>query len=318
MTLSVLNNVQEKSEAAGAAHLGTLFWWDLANNNISHGDLELAADHQGFPREYLPAQVKPHQAFKRAVSHAETMVPKGILIRKIKDDKKECVIGIVSEIQDIAMKDLKYKTLSVIEFDKVTSHITNGASHDVVKTIHDLYIRHLNHDTDDIRKIMANFLNRSGVALRQSGGVYFIPAQFQPVLDSMCRLIEAVGSNATYQLKQFDTVATRMTLTTVATKSLDDEIRQMQEELDKFAFEKARKETLEGKLDGFEELRARVNLFSGVLNFKADVLNSKINKIKKIVQGHLDPDMYHDDAEETVQEKMPITEQIPFSQEAGF
>jgi hypothetical protein len=84
----------------------------------------------------------------------------------------------------------------------------------------------LDHDTDDIRRMMANFLGTAGVGLRQSGGVYFVPAKYQTVLDALCDVVGAVGQNQTYQLRVIDTPESRRTLVDVTQKGLAPEIRQ--------------------------------------------------------------------------------------------
>ena len=316
-TLGTLQKTQEKIEQGGGAHLGTLFWWDLEGNHIAHNDLEALATIKNLDRKFLPAAIRPVQAFKRAISHADTLLDKELRLAKIKDDKVEVVFGVVEERADAIKKDLKFKVLARVEFNKTTNHLGNDVDHPAVAKVKEMYHYHLDHDTDDIRRMMANFLSTAGVGLRQSGGVYFVPAKYQITLDALCDVVGALGQNQTYQLRVIDTPESRRTLVDVTQKGLDTEIRQLQDEIDKFAFEKAKKTTLESKLEGFEDLRARVNMFSSVLEFKAEVLNAKIDKIKKIVQGHLDPSKYKDEPEDKPEEPKPKKAEA-FSKEAGF
>jgi len=46
--------------------------------------------------------------------------------------------------------------------------------------LRELYNRHLDLSTDDIRTMVVTFIKESGISLREAGAVYFVPAQFQP------------------------------------------------------------------------------------------------------------------------------------------
>ena len=135
--------------------------------------------------------------------------------------------------------------------------------------------------------MLTTFLREAGVSLRESGGVYFVPATHQATLDALCAVVEAAGNNQTFLLPIVDSVEGKKTLRKVAKRSLDDEIRQLHEELQRFDREKVRESTLQRKLDGFDELRSRVNLFARVLSFKADSLNNKISGIQSALRGEL-------------------------------
>ena len=298
---------------AQSKQLGTLMWWSLEGNRISHDDLTITAIEKGLPKRYLPSEIKPHSAFKRAVRHSNTKLPNGHLIRTINDDRDEFVVGVVKENRDTAGKNLSYKVLSRVTFTKATGHTSNDEDHSVVNEIYALYKQHLDHHTDDIRTMMTNFLKESGVSIRPSGGVYFIPAVYQSVLDSLCEVVKSVSSsNRTYQLRVFDTPESKQTLATVTQGSLEEEIRQIQDQLDKFVFEKAKETTLAKKLEGFEELRARAAMFASVLNFKTDEINQRIDKIKAVVQGHIVPK----EPKEEKEDALPTPK--AYNSEAGF
>ena len=228
------------------------------------------------------------------------------------------MIGLVSERPNARARDLDYDVVSRIAFNKHTAAVNHDADHAIVWQILELYRHHQAHTTEDIRRMLAAFLAEAGVSLRESGGVYFVPASHQPTLDALCGVVEAVGKgNRTYQLPIVDTPATKTTLREVATRTLDDEIRQLQDELARYESEKVRQSTLERRLDGFEELRSRVNLFAGVLAFKADSMNAKISAVRASLRAQMEGrptftaesgGLGHHDAE-------PV---VAFASQAGF
>jgi hypothetical protein len=311
-TFNKLKRTQEKLADKGE-HLGTLMWWSLEGNRISHDDLKALASKNNLPSNYLPNEVKPHSAFKRAIRHTTTKLDKDLMLRTINDDKNEIVVGVVHERKDTTAKELRYNTRAKVTFKKANGTIHSDQDHPAVDDVKALYRQHLDHDTDDIRTMMTNFLKKAGVSLRQAGGVYFVPASFQPILDALCGTVEKTGSNQTYQLRVFDTKESKATLAKVTQAGFEAEINQIQEALEKFEFDKARESTLEKKLAGFEELRAKAEMFASVLNFKADKINSKIDRIKAIVRGHIVPD---EEPEFVEDEKRPG--QGIFSETAGF
>jgi len=297
--LKEIQKTQHDLELKGGRHLGTLMWWNLNGNRISHADLEALAQRYGMPAEYLPSEIKPNSAFKRAVRHATTKLDKEHMLRTINDDKRECSVGLVREKRNATQKDLKYVVESRITFSKDTSKIDHDQDNPIIQEIYGLYQIHLDHATEDVRTMMTNFLKASGVAIRPSGGVYFVPSKFQAVLESLCNVVEKAGQNETFQLKVVESPEAKQTIAKVAKAGLEEELRQIQEQLEKFAFDKAREGTLEKKLEGFEELRAKAKMFADVLEFKVDEINNKIDRAKAIIHGHILPD-----------EKPPVVEEL--------
>lgn len=287
MTFETVKNAQSRLASSGGQQLGTLLWWSLNANRIEHRRLvDLAVKHS-LDDKYLPSEIKPTGAFRRACRHAATRLDHGLMLRPIAESETEVVVGLVRERPDAAAKNLDYDLLARISFDKQTSIITADVENGVLAQVRELYQHHLAHTTEDIRAMFAAFLAEAGVSLRESGGVYFVPATHQTTLDSLCAVVEAVGSNKTFQLPIVDTAESKKTLREVAKRSLDDEIRQLQEELDLFDPEKVRQSTLERKLQGFDDLRARANLFARVLSFKATAMNERIAAIQAGLRGQL-------------------------------
>ncbi len=288
MNFAKVHDAQSKLAKAGGNQLGSLLWWSLNGNRIEHDKLADLAGRHGLDAKYLPSEIKPTQAFRRAWRHASTKLPKGLMLRPIAESSDLVTVGLVRERANEAARDLEYDLLTRVTFDKVANRISYEAENQVTADIQRLYLHHMAHTTEDIRSILTAFLSEAGVSLRDSGGVNFIPASHQATLDALCSVVEAAGRNTTFLLPIVDTPEGKKTLRSVAKRTLDDEIQQLQQELGKFNPEKVRQSTLERKLEGFEDLRARVSLFSRVLSFKADSLTKKISGIQATLRQQLD------------------------------
>lgn len=320
-TYASLRRAQESLRLApGAQDLGHLLWWQLNGSRINHDELVAAAERHSLAPKVLPAEVKPVQAFRRAWRHATSKLEDGLMLRPIAETEDEVVVGLVREKPNEVRRDLDYDVVARIAFDKVSSKISADAEHSLIEQIRDLYRHHLAHTTEDIRSMMTSFLGEAGVSLRDSGGVYFVPAAHTGQLEALCRVVEEVGHNRTFRLPIVDTPATRNTLREVAERSLDDEVRELEEELAGFDFKKVRDSTLERRLEAFEYLRNRASLFAGVLTFKADGLAQRVSAMQAQVRHHLGIEPLPTPATTTAPESSrPSTASVvPLATDVGF
>lgn len=319
MTFQRLRSAQDRLADAGGRPLGSLLWWSLNGNRIGHDKLEhLAAQHQ-LPARHLPNPIKPTQAFRRAWRHTASKLANGQMLRPIADTADEVVIGLVQEVPDEITRDLDYDVLARITFDKHAAAITSDRETIVAESLKQMYRHHLAHTTADVRSILTSFLGESGVSLREHGGVYFVPADRQRTLDALCAVVEAAGNNRTFQLPIVDTPEGKATLRSVAERTLDDEVRQLQEQLDRFDDDKVRDSTLERKLEAFEDLRRRTVMFGRVLSFKADDLNKRISVVQASLRQRLGIEpittqSQPDDPSPRSRASLPV----PFATDVGF
>jgi len=286
MNFHELQESQHNVGLHGGSHLGTLLWWSLNNSRIHHAALEDLARKYGLDSRYLPSPVKPVGAFRRAWRHASTRLEPGFMLRQIADTNDSIVVGLVEERADNAVLDLNYTTQARISFDKVSGTLKCDCQHVTFSKVLELYQHHLAHTTQDVRFILSAFVRESGVSLRQHGGTYFIPSKCRATLDAVSCVVSECGQNVVYQLPIFDSPQVKSTLTNVTLDSLDNEILALRAELEGFD-DKTRDSTMEKRLSRFDELRSRVALFSGVLSFSADDLNTKIDTVQKGLRAKL-------------------------------
>ncbi len=282
-----LRAIHEGLEAAGGTRMGAVLWWALANNRISHERLADLVDQHGLDRELLPKEIKPAGAFRRAWRHAARELPPGQLLRPIVETPDEIVLGLVREDSDGKRRELDYELITRVSFRKDTAEIKEDVENAVTQRIRALHRHHQEHTTTDIRGMITSFLSEKGVPLRSNGGVYFVPERFGRSLDALCRVVESAGHNQLFRLPIVETPETTQTLGVVAERSLEEEVRQLQAELDRFDADRTRPATLERRVEDFETLRGRVRLFSSLLSFEATGLTSRIDAAQRTLRDQL-------------------------------
>ena len=118
MNISRLQDAQRQLANAGGKQLGSLLWWSLNGNRITHDQLEALAARHNLDDKYLPKEIKPTQAFRRGCRHAGTKLPKGMMLRPIADTSDELIVGLVQERVNETTRDLDYDLITRIEFDR--------------------------------------------------------------------------------------------------------------------------------------------------------------------------------------------------------
>jgi hypothetical protein len=288
MNYTKLKKVQENALAQGE-HLGTLCWWALNGATISHDDLVARAKAAGLSEVYLPKAIKPVAAFRRAWRHAARRCPPSMMLREIGETAERIVVGLVKEDADVEHARLDYDVVGHITFEKASEVLVAHVASDISADVQRLYAVHHDHGSEDVRAMLTGLMREAGVSIRDAGGVYFVPPSFAGTLAAMAKVVEGIGHNRVLSLPVADVGAAKETLAEVARATLDDEIRALEAELDAFASSGAetRDGTLARRLTKFDELRARVALFSGCLSFKADALVGKIGGLQEDLRDKL-------------------------------
>ena len=279
--------IQRHQNKIGGEQLGSLFWWALNSNHLSYSKLESLTEKHGLNKKYLPSEIKPASSFRRAWRHATSKLPEGLMLRQIDDSDVQIVIGLVNEQADKKAQDLDYDVKARIVFDKKTHNIYCDHENGVSAQIRELYSYHNSLTTQDIRAMMLSFLKETSIRIRESGGVYFIPLEYQRTLDALCEVVESVGHNVTYALPIFNTKNSKQTLREIAKTTLDAEINQLSADIAKFDKEKMRDSTLDKKLRAFDDIRTRAKMFSSVLSFKAKSFSDKITELQNSLRADM-------------------------------
>lgn len=285
------SKVQSTFEAAAqkSGLLGTLFWWDLGNNRIEHAKLTEHASAARLDSALLPPAIKPTTAFKRAWRAAARRISGDLLLREIADTPHQIVVAVVREHPDVLNLDLRYEVLARASFTKKTNAITILEKHEILDGLPQLFEHFSAVTTEDVRAMVLSFVRGSGLSIRHSGGVYFIPPALSDTLRALGEVLRVIGQNTVWSLPIADLGDASETLGALARETLDAEIGAVEAELAAFDARdvETRDSTLERRLKKFEELRGRTNLMAGALSFRADTLLEKLIALEAEVKRRL-------------------------------
>lgn len=198
----------EKQQGVSLDFLGYLIWFSVADCRITWHTLETIFDAVGLNEKFLPKAINPRDAFRRATSAAEIKKePYGeetflnLMVRDVQADKDRIERQLVREVVDskntrlehkpvariilnddqlavIPMEDMNYQERAAIE--RIESSVEYEKEHYNGRTCRDI-----------INDVLSKCLP---VAMRNSGGVYFVPRQFEltvETLQNFCKQITA-------------------------------------------------------------------------------------------------------------------------------
>ncbi len=270
----------------GGTHLGDVSWWSLTDAAISRSDLESKWKQTGLPHQLLPEPTTVQKAFKLAAR--ETAVGIGDrLIRLAVDDEATVVFAIVHE-QKHDDGTLSYTQQAKVTLDLLTAAVgTDDPTHDLVVSIKARFAELRDtYTTDDVRRTITRALqSMSAVLLRENGGVWWVPSVYA---DSMRRLqgaIESMGSSRFYLLPVHDSADAHRTLGDAASKSIESELTELKAEVASFlAQPPERTSTLVRRLDAFDTLKARAQLYRDVLNIQVVDLDRTLDGLSASIE----------------------------------
>lgn len=298
----------QKQESQSAKQIGSCLWWSLAQCSVSRKTLEDLAKKNNIPEKYLPEQISFISAFKRGVTDIKASLDKeGILIRLINDDQDARRLAIVKETLDKTKETASHSQIGVIYANKKDKSILVEASHGrspeelqavemVDERIRLAYENSINHNTDDIRRVMISFCKECTVSLRDSGGIYFVPLVHEAMLESMAEFIKAVSPDSVIYIKPEYVVrdSDLQALRQASKNELGSEVAQLEQTYlnllqefqdlldDNSHLSIKKKRQLGKKLEVYRELRKRIETFSTTLEFAP---NEFVDRLRVMYQS---------------------------------
>jgi hypothetical protein len=274
----------------GGQPLGDLLWWELAAASVNRPDLVKLWVQGGLPTELLPEEPTPEKAFKTAaretqVGHTDR------LLRLAKDDELEVVFGIVNEQRD-GNGGLEYHQQARITLDRQTGNLLSDQPADnmVQKLMARFQELKTLHTTDDVRRTITRTLDSfAAVTLRHGGGVYWTPAVYAASLRRLQAIIEKLGQSKMHLVPITATKEGQAALAQAAKASIEEELTALQTEMQQFLQTPPdRASTLMRRLEHFDDLRRKANLYQTVLQAQVEGLAENLTEMERQVHGLLD------------------------------
>jgi hypothetical protein len=273
----------------GGQHLGDIVYWTLAEARIDRSTLESIWTGAQLAPEFLPDPPTAEKALKAAVREAAVGQPDR-LIRLGKEDEAEIVFAVVRETKH-GDGSVTYQQETRVILDRRAETVSSDiAGHDLAAVINTRFgdLRST-HTPDDIRRAMMKVLDScAAVTLRDHGGVYWIPAPYAETVRRLQGAIEKIGSSRVYLLPVHASADASRTLGEAAKLAIEDELAALKTEVEGFvASPPDRPTTLVRRLDAFEGLQARANLYRDVLQVHVADLENTLAGLTSSVENLL-------------------------------
>jgi len=177
----------------GKVH-GEIVSWDVpAGKWIDYAKVLAALDGAGLDKG-VARKMLHRNAFARACFH----LSERRIIRKLSENGAEMKFQFTAESRDESLARLAYNYEAAVTLDKVTGKVTCAESPELEAKAQKL----VNDAADvrspaDITRMVQTLFDREAdlFPVREKGGVYFVPAKFEPFLEKVELFITAVGGN---------------------------------------------------------------------------------------------------------------------------
>jgi ElaB/YqjD/DUF883 family membrane-anchored ribosome-binding protein len=198
--------------------LGSMVFYTIDENvKIDKTDLADLFQKCGLSMNFLPDEIKPHDAFRRATSvltgTLEINTDSGgkatarFLVREVKHDSKHIVRHLVREIVDAKNEVLDYATVGKMVFSRATADMGIGWDpaylneypyNGVLKNVKNLYHELTQyHNKDTINNISTRIIkSMNPVSIQPRGRAQFIPKYAHQTLYAFKQMIESLPGNS--------------------------------------------------------------------------------------------------------------------------
>lgn len=229
-------------------NIGSLTWYTLHEIEITRNEILARLRAAGLDEKFAPRPILPSDAFRRATSEVETRrLPLddgtfvNLLVREVHHDQNEIHRRLVRETVDSGNRRLKYDEIAEIRLDKQTatcetlatrflSDEENQALHEARRRYErycDAYqSRHLRIMTLDVLRSM------NPVAVRPSGGVYFIPGEHEQTLAKLQTFVRSLHPESNlWTMPVLDSADSRAVIRTSLATEVESAAKQLIEYL---------------------------------------------------------------------------------------
>jgi len=273
----------------GGDHLGDIVFWSLADARVDRATLESVWKNALLDPSRLPEEPTPERALKQAAREAQ-VGQRDRMIRLGLDSESEIVFAIVREHRDDA-GNVTYAQEARVHLDRTSEVVSSDvSSHDIVQKLLTGYdVLRTTHTADDVRRAIVKTLGSwAAITLRDSGGVYWVPAVYADDLRRLQSAIERIGASRVHVLPVHDSQDAKRALGEIATASLEAELAQLQTEISAFVSAPPdRASTLVRRFDAFAGLRDRAKLYRNVLAIQVNELDQQLDRMASTVESLL-------------------------------
>lgn len=222
------------------------------------------------------------------------------------------VFAIVGEVVDLKKLGFRYGTSMRFLLEKssgaviCTTDSSGGADQvnreqAIVQDIAPFWTRfQMAYVSGDLSRIVRSIVESlDPLVLREGGGSYFVPETHRAQLDRLAALVDdlpLIGTRKPFltMIPIPDVPAARQQLTRAAHASMLDDIEAARKDLERFLQQEAgtvKPETIAARIEGFKALRARADLYSGLLGMWVDDITQGLDGLTAAAKAVVTSDL---------------------------
>lgn len=223
--------------------LGFLVWYSVGEQLIDRDALRSYVKEAGLDEGFMPAEIRIPDAFRRATKMIECKketsqagVFNRFLVREVASDKTAVQRNIVKETVDSKGKRLSYSEKeAILILDKEDglmkiAHTTEDGRLLAMEALQHFDVFKNAHDGHALRGMCRNVLSSmSPTAMRSSGGVYFVPVQYEQRLRSMMNFIGMLEKGEGHMIQLINTKEHLDMVRKDALKQINDTLQRLEE-----------------------------------------------------------------------------------------
>lgn len=271
--------------------LGWFVWWTIRGVKISIADMQKLLDDAQLPMR-LPSTC-PRTAFLKAVQDVRRTARKQhLLVRKIYKRPDAYCFGLVDEAVDPGAQDLSYFQGATMLFNPLTGDLTCDRPHRAFDLVQAQYAKYRDLlDSADIRAAVLNLLAENlRVSVRPRGGIYFLPATKDMLVNSLSTVLNALGNGCSLEVvPQTDFDTTRASIYRAFMHEINEEIAVYRAELDAPQGTRRLVKKWEARLAELRLLRNKVLFYAETLKFQGAALVEQLDELTAEMTARLAP-----------------------------
>lgn len=270
---------------------GWLINWSARGLTISHNDLVAKLAQAGIGDSVARATL-PKNAAIRAVKNVMKTIP-GVNYKKLRfkaEDDREKMILVIATTSTSTSGQVEIEQLSKVTFDKGNHAIDVEGQYN--KELASGFAASLeSYESDQFRAIVLRYVKRECSALTylETGNIYFVPTAKKDELEALKKLFTSLGGMVKLYIKEeVSTKQIRKVMWEVAAREMESEIAKLQEDFaDLDNADKVTARTLRLKMEKYDRLKTKIEMFELGLQSTADDLKLKLDSLTSQVKQKL-------------------------------
>lgn len=249
--------------------------------------LRILAEQHGIDPALVPDYAGDRATVTRAIQRVSVgLIRQHVLLRPIKRTPTEVVYGIVRERANESEERLDHTFDSTVRWDAEPNPGLVGGTHPIAERVRREYatLRDRVVADDWAPAITAALMKLGAAAVRDDGRVYWCPPQKLAEVRKLAGYLREVGIDIVVCDVEAEA---RTVVQDVAQVSLDEELERLAAEVDAFDG-KQRPGTYELRLEQFQQLRQRANLYRDALGVGVERTQAVLNALEAKVERMLD------------------------------